>query len=220
MKTISDEQRKLNQELHQKRPDFGSKGGAGNETVISLVQRYYDIGLVKSVLDYGTGKGAFPKNLKKSIPELEVGAYDPAVEQFSKKPNRSFDLVTSFDVLEHVERHSVSDVLNEMKELCNKVIYLQIDLQPAVKRLSSGRNAHILLAPPDWWLSQVGSVYPLQGSFPILHASGALQKIGIVAAKDPRFGHLVWSILTKLQSRPMIINGGYLNGVKKKTEKS
>ena len=44
--------------------------------------------------------------MKKSIPKLEVGAYDPAVEQFSKKPNRSFDLVTSFDVLEHVERHS------------------------------------------------------------------------------------------------------------------
>ena len=28
--TISDSQRKLNQELHQSRPDFGSRGGAGN----------------------------------------------------------------------------------------------------------------------------------------------------------------------------------------------
>ena len=67
MKTISEEQRKLNQELHQNRPDFGSKGGAGNQTVINILSRYHEMGLIKSVLDYGTGKGAFPKNLKKPV---------------------------------------------------------------------------------------------------------------------------------------------------------
>lgn len=221
MPTISEEQRKLNQELHQNRPDFGSRGGAGNQTVINLVKRYHELGVINSVLDYGTGKGVFPTNLKRTIPTLKVGAYDPAVEKFGQKPNRSFDLITSFDVLEHVERHSIGEVLNEIRELCNKVVYLQIDLQPAVKRLSSGRNAHILLAPPDWWLSQIGSVFPLLGSYPILHASGAVQKLAIVASTDQRFGNLVWSILMKLQNSPMIINGGYLTGnVKTNSKKS
>ena len=104
--TISEEQRKLNEELHQSRPDFGSRGGAGHQGVIQVIGRYKDLGMISSVLDYGTGKGAFPKTLKKTFQNLKVGAYDPAVEKFNKKPNRDFDLVTSFDVLEHVERES------------------------------------------------------------------------------------------------------------------
>ena len=63
-KTISDSQRKLNQELHRSRPDFGSRGGAGNQGVIDVIGRYKELGVINSVLDYGTGKGAFPKSLK------------------------------------------------------------------------------------------------------------------------------------------------------------
>ena len=69
--TISDSQRKLNQELHQSRPDFGSRGGAGNEEVINIISRFNELGVINSVLDYGTGKGAFPKNLKNI--QIKVG---------------------------------------------------------------------------------------------------------------------------------------------------
>jgi|TARA_B100000674_G_scaffold499200_1_gene542743 hypothetical protein len=216
MSTISEEQRQLNQELHAERPDFGSRGGVGNASMIQIVGRYNEIGVINSVLDYGTGKGAFPKSLKEKQPKLTVGAYDPAVEKFSKKPKSTFDLVTSFDVLEHVERSSVQAVLEEISSLTNKVVYLQIDLQPAVKRLSSGRNAHIMLAPPDWWLSQIGSVFPVLGSYPIMHASGTVQKIAVVAAKDRRFSKLVWSLLMKTESSPIVVNGGYLGKPNKK----
>ena len=61
---ISYLQRKLNEELHQSRPDFGSRGGAGHQGVIQVIGRYKDLGMISSVLDYGTGKGAFPKLLK------------------------------------------------------------------------------------------------------------------------------------------------------------
>lgn len=210
--TISDSQRKLNAELHQARPDFGSRGGAGNQEVIKIIGRYKDLNVINSVLDYGTGKGAFPKNLKATFSDLQVGAYDPAVEKFSKKPNREFDLVTSFDVLEHVERDSVYAVLKEIKDLSSKVVFLQIDLQPAVKRLSSGRNAHIMLAPSDWWISQVASIFPIQGSYPIFHANGEIQKVAIVASKNTKHSSLVWSLLMKLQKYPIAIQGGYLGG--------
>lgn len=214
--TITEEQRRLNSELHNQRPDFGGKGGAGHQGIISIVQRFHKLDSIYSVLDYGTGKGLFPRSLKKSIPELKVGAYDPAVKAFSSKPNRRFDLVTSFDVLEHVERGSIAAVLEEIRDFSSKLVYLQIDLQPAVKRLSSGRNAHILLAPPDWWLAQISSVFPVQGSFPVFHASGAIQKLAVVAGISPEFGLLVWPFLMKLQKSPMVISGGYLGESKVK----
>ena len=216
MGTISDEQRKLNKELHAKRPDFGSRGGAGNENLIKIIGRYNKLGVINSVLDYGTGKGSFPKSLKKSQPEMKIGAYDPAVEKFAKQPTSTFDLITSFDVLEHVERSSIQHVLEEIFSFANKVVYLQVDLQPAVKRLSSGRNAHIMLAPPDWWVAQVSSVFPVLGYFPIMHSTGTIQKISIVATKDVRFSKLVWSLLTKLNSVPLYIKGGYLGQTDKK----
>jgi len=219
-KTISEEQRLLNKELHESRPDFGSRGGAGNQGVIKAISRYKKLGVINSVLDYGTGKGSFPKSLKKSIPELKVGAYDPAIEKFNKKPEKKFDLVTCFDVLEHVERNSVSAVLEEIKSMCNKICFLQIDLQPAVKRLSSGRNAHIMLAPPDWWIAQVASIYSVQGSYPIYHQTGDIQKVAIVAATKPCYSNITWSMLMKLQSSPMVIQGGYLGGIPKIKTKS
>ena len=74
--TISDSQRRLNQELHQARPDFGSRGGAGNDGVMQAIGRYKELNAIESVLDYGTGKGTFPKNLKKAFSDLEVGAYE------------------------------------------------------------------------------------------------------------------------------------------------
>lgn len=221
--TISEEQRRLNQELHQARPDFGSRGGAGNEDIIEVINRYHQLGLIQSVLDYGTGKGAFPKNLHESLPQLLVSGYDPAVDVFNKKPSKAFDLVTCFDVLEHVERESVPAVIGDINDLCKKVVYMQIDLQPAVKKLSTGRNAHIMLAPPDWWVAQVASIFPVQGSFPIYHASGTVQKIAIVAARTYKQSQLVWSMLTKIQKNPTIIKGGYLevvNTKKTKTPKS
>ena len=220
MSTISEEQRKLNQELHAERPDFGSRGGVGNQGIIEILGRYKELGVINSVLDYGTGKGAFPRSLKEKCPEIKVGAYDPAVEKFSKKPKTTFDLVTSFDVLEHVERTSIQAVLEEISSMTNKVVYLQIDLQPAVKRLSSGRNAHIMLAPPDWWLSQIGSVFPVLGSYPVMHATGSVQKIAIIAAKDRRFSRLVWSLLMKIESMPIVVTGGYLGESKKKKKKN
>jgi hypothetical protein len=217
--TISDEQRRLNSDLHSQRPDFGSKGGAGHQSVIAILQRFEQLGAIASVLDYGTGKGLFPKTLKQAIPALKVGAYDPAVEAFSRKPSRRFDLVTSFDVLEHVERGSITAVLEEIRDLSSKLVYLQIDLQPAVKRLGSGRNAHILLAPPDWWLAQIAAVFPVQGSFPIFHESGAIQKLAVVAATTPESGALVWPFLMKLHKVPMVISGGYLGESKAKSAK-
>ena len=67
-----------------------------------------------------------------------------------------------------------------------------------------------MLAPPDWWVAQVASIFPVQGSFPMYHTSGTVQKLAIVAAKSYKHSQLVWSMLTKIQKNPTVIRGGYL----------
>ena len=98
-------------------------------------------------------------------------------------------------------------------------MYLQIDLQPAVKRLSSGRNAHIMLAPSDWWISQIASFFPVHGCYPIFHANGEIQKLAVVASKNCKYSSLVWSLLMKLEKSQMRVIGGYLGGKELKKKK-
>ena len=54
---------------------------------------------------------------------------------------------------------SIDAVLADIKHLTNKFCYLVIDLQPAVKKLADGRNAHILLAPQDWWVMKLSQLF-------------------------------------------------------------
>ena len=56
---------------------------------------------------------------------------------------------------------AVLDVANLTKNFC----YLVIDLQPTVKTLPDGRNAHILLAPCDWWITRVSQIFPCISAF-------------------------------------------------------
>ena len=46
-----------------------------------------------------------------------------------------------------------------------KFFFYAIDLIPANKKLSDGRNAHILLAPPDWWIQQITSKFSMNVCF-------------------------------------------------------
>ena len=92
------------------------------------------------------GKAHSQKISKKHVHRLKLVHMIQQLKN-SVKNLKKIDLVTSFDVLEHVERNSVYAVLKEIRDLSSKLVFLQIDLQPAVKKLSSGRNAHIMLAP-------------------------------------------------------------------------
>ncbi len=117
--------------------------------------------LVNSILDYGTGKGGLVSLLKshEDLGGIDIQGFDPAVEQFSTKPNKKFDVVTCIDVLEHVDRDSIGEVIKDISNLVDSFLFFAIDLIPAKKKLSDGRNAHILLAPSDWWAQQISSKF-------------------------------------------------------------
>ena len=212
-KTISEQQIRLNQELHQKRKDFGNRADTSglNANLCKALSRMHELGVCRSVLDYGTGKGKLVKRLRQELPgSIAVAGYDPAVEQFSLKPSKSVDVLLCFDVLEHIEMANIKYVLEDIDKLTDSFCYLIIDLQPANKILSNGRNAHILLAPPEWWISRISQLFPCLTSFPIMHCSGLPQKLVIAACKRPAMVPYMQGFLSKLQIFEMMMAGGIL----------
>ena len=58
--------------------------------------------------------------------------------------------MTSTEFLEHFVIDYIGSRLNEIVNLTENFFFFCIDLIPASKKLKDGRNAHTLIAPPDW----------------------------------------------------------------------
>ena len=212
---ISNAQLKLNQSLHHKDTSFGNRYSApGARNLPLALSRMHEIGLCSSVLDYGTGKGKLVTRLKKELPNsIKVDGYDPAVEAYSKKPTEAVDILTCLDVLEHIEMSSIDAVLMDIKQLTNKFCYLVIDLQPAVKQLADGRNAHILLAPSDWWISKLSQLFTGVCAFPLYHKVGLPQKLAIACTNHNSSLQDMYLFLIKLRVFENTLTGGVLHSV-------
>ena len=120
------------------------------------------------------------------------------------------------DVLEHIEVNSIGSVLEDISSLTKRFCLLAIDLQPAVKTLADGRNAHIMLAPQEWWVGRVAQHFKCLSAFPIYHLSGAQQKTVIVATNELELLPLMYGFITKLKIFNFRVQGGSLGKVKLK----
>ena len=111
---------------------------------------------VTRFLDYGCGQNGLINLLSKydDFRSIEFNS-----DKYSEKPRGEFDILTCIDVLEHISRGQISSVLNDISGLTTGFFFFAIDLVPATKTLSDKRNAHILLAPPDWWCQQISSEF-------------------------------------------------------------
>ena len=111
---------------------------------------------IQSLLDHGTGQGGLINTLSQEK-NLKINAqgYDPGVPNFSKIPTSKYDVVTSIDVLEHIGKPFIHSTLKEISSLTAKFFFFCIDLLPASKTTSDGRNAHFLIAPSEWWITQI-----------------------------------------------------------------
>ena len=219
---ISEEQRKLNKALHENSKHFGNRpdgaGLAGN--LPAALKRMNELGICNSVLDYGTGKGRLVQRLRSELPQsIEIIGYDPAVEEWEVKPNKAVDILVSLDVLEHIEMSSIDAVLRDIVDLTEHFCYLVIDLQPAVKTLADGRNAHILLAPPEWWVTRIAQLFPCIASLPVMHCKGVPQKLVIAATKNRKLLPLMYGFLIKMKLFEFEMSGGPLGGPKAREKK-
>ena len=110
--------------------------------------------LWQTLLDYGCGKGGTADWLHSLIrkPPLTIDRYDPGHDLYRNTPLRkSYDLVYSCDVLEHIERDELDTVIEHTQKLARHNIHI-IDMTPAKKQLPDGRNAHITLLDKWEWI--------------------------------------------------------------------
>lgn len=213
---ISEEQRGLNRALHEQNNQYGNRAdGAGLASRLpQALLRMHELGICNSVLDYGTGKGKLVERLRKVLKtKVDVQGYDPAMPSWAHKPEHTFDILTCLDVLEHVEMGSIDAVLQDIHQLTRRFCYLVIDLQPAIKQLSDGRNAHILLAPSDWWVTKLSQLFPCIAAFPVYHEAGPAQKIVISCCHDTKLVPLMYGFLMKLKLFDFTMGGGVLTGM-------
>lgn len=219
-KVISDEQRRLNKELHKDNVNFGNRAfGAGVATNLpKALQRMHELGICTNFLDYGTGKGLLTERLKKEVSNIQITGYDPSVDKYSYHPTEPFDIVASLDVLEHVEMTSIDAVIDDIKSLTRGFNYIVIDLQNAVKTLQDGRNAHILLAPCDWWINKFSQKFSSVAAFPIMHKAGIPQKIVIASTNNLKLTKYMYMFLLKMNVFEVELVGGVLgNGNNRKS---
>jgi len=111
---------------------------------------------IKSLLDYGCGQSKFVQNFK----DIETAEFDPAIITLSYLPNKSFDLITCFDVLEHIPIEELQDVMGEIISRTHRCLF-NISCRPAHKMLDNNLNAHVNVKDKDWWISYLGSKFSI-----------------------------------------------------------
>ena len=108
-----------------------------------------------SVLDFGCGHGALITSIQELYPAMQVEGYDPGNSDYNRMPNRSFDVVISADVFEHVEPKHLAETLKLISGKIQVAGWFRIACYPAKKSLPDGRNAHLIVQSPDWWREQL-----------------------------------------------------------------
>jgi len=148
MKTISEEYRKLQQELHEN-PNYG----IASTHFAPIVSEIIKVFKINSLTDYGAGKKRLFESLEKlnNTPK-EYFPYDPAFPEYGEP--KEADLVCCIDVLEHIEPDLVDNVIKELSLVTKNIGFYTVHMGPAGKVLSDGRNAHLIQEPTSWWLEK------------------------------------------------------------------
>lgn len=155
MGVISEKYRQEQQNLHENKL-YGVASVGYAPVVAKLIQK---LGIT-SLTDYGAGKQRLRQALIEQGIELQrYSPYDPAFPDYG--PPLPSQLVCCIDVLEHVEIDCLEDVLEDIRSNVEKFCFLTIHTGPAIKKLSDGRNAHIIQAPSSWWLKKITDYFEI-----------------------------------------------------------
>jgi hypothetical protein len=127
----------------------------GIENISTLVKQTN----AKRLLDYGSGKGY--QYLTQRAHEAWGGVlphcYDVGVWQLKQKPSGLFDGVICTDMMEHIHKSDVEQILDDIfasidyARLEGTFAYFNVFCNKASKHWPDGRNVHLTVELPDWW---------------------------------------------------------------------
>lgn len=143
MTYITNEYKALQEQLHTERVDYGTSSAKHVEPILGIAKQLE----TRDILDYGCGKALFQKGLP-----FPIQNYDPCISEYSRRPVAA-DIVVCTDVLEHIEPDCLKAVLDDIRSLTLKMLFVEIACRPAKKLLADGRNAHLIQENPNWWLT-------------------------------------------------------------------
>ena len=152
---ITDEYKEQLQSLHQQKK-FSERNLWYND-----VKKFIEKEQPSNIIDFGCSHGGLISKLKTDFPNISViDGYDPGVPEFEKLPERNYETLISTDVIEHIEPETLDSTLNYIESLFTKSAWIIIACYPAKKYLPDGRNAHLTIEPPEWWLSKLAQTMP------------------------------------------------------------
>lgn len=141
----SEAYRALQRDLHSTNAAYGTSGQAYAAVVTQFCANHN----LRTVLDYGCGKGT----LKQHVKIADVTEYDIAIPgKDDRAVLTEHDFVTCTDVLEHIEIEHLPAVLADLRRCARHLLLVAVHCGPAKKILADGRNAHLIQQPPRWWL--------------------------------------------------------------------
>jgi len=159
---ISEDYRETLRWLHEVDPNYGA-----NYSHVNAVSLFMRATGSEDVLDYGCGKGALAKALKKPIKQ-----YDPAIAGKDQPPEPA-DLVVCANVLHQVEFASLDAVLSDIARLTRRIAYFEI----SERAPNEGWIAEIAPAHPPmdgkWWTDLLGEHFEFLG--PVVGGMGSLR---------------------------------------------
>jgi hypothetical protein len=141
---ITDAYRALQRDFHTARPDYGTSSRKYVDQVLAMSKQLD----TRDILDYGCGK-AF---LQKGLP-FPIQNFDPCIDEYNRVPKPA-DIVVCTDVMEHIEPACIFSVVEDLARLTKRILLLDVACRPAKKFLPDGRNAHLTIEKPNWWLLQ------------------------------------------------------------------
>ena len=125
----------------------------------------------KSLLDIGCGKGEFCKYIYDNICQEVYGldfAFEPTlkgpnwINNFAHEiplPNKSVDVVTSFDTFEHIPEQDIDKTFQEIKRVVKEYCVFNISSYPASKTGLNGENLHPTLKSQLWWILKIKDIF-------------------------------------------------------------
>ena len=138
----------------------GKFGGAARHASVEINQ-IIEQEKITHLLDYGCRKKQILRQHLKPVDGFKYQAYDPGVPKLSGDPIPA-EVVVACDVLEHIEPQCIDDVLDHIEELTEFLFYATISTREAAKKLSDGRNAHLIQQPMEWWLPKIWERFVIQ----------------------------------------------------------